>query len=181
MKTSTRAAAVLAGSGSALLLAVGPAHAALETERESVDLPAMPWVVCADGTELGVGLHVDFTSQYWSGDDGVVDREKKHMRYSGALTNLATGESRGFTYGARTVHIDWTSGEIVSTGNYRTLTYPGAGALLKYVGREVYSFTDGLVSTSGPMVDETTPEGARALCGLFGLPGGAPAPPPTHD
>lgn len=176
MRALLRLAVTATAATAVLGLASAPAAASPSKtyDRGSVDLPAdwFPAATCADGSVIGLGFTVDFVEQVWFDDAGEAVRETKTMRYVGAFEHLGTGERSSAVRGARAVHVDLVEGTLSSSGNYRTMTVPGEGVLLKWAGREVYDLEDwSALKAAGPQFDELSPGGQDLVCGLFGLEG----------
>lgn len=115
------------------LAGAGAASAGELVEKGSMHFVAadVPIVGCADGTRVGLGFHVNFTRHEYTDASGELTRTRVNMQYDGYVENLTTGQTADFGHGARTVTFNLLDGTSTSNGNYRTLTLPGAGAVLK--------------------------------------------------
>ena len=165
--------AIVAALTSGLLIGTAGGASAGDNTRSALSWAPSDEVVatCADGTEIGLGFDIVRNRHFTYGDNGEVLRELRNINYVGIFENLSTADRYTFR-GTRTVTWDFVAGTFTSTGNYRTVTQPGQGAVFHTTGREVWDLvTDTLIDKTGPAYDEWS-EGAQAVtCGLFGLAG----------
>jgi hypothetical protein len=171
--TSAGFAALATAPVAAIALVAGPADAATNTNREAVSWPTTDEVVatCADGSEIGLGFDLVRNVHDHYDRDGELVVQRRNVNYIGIFENLDTGERYTFR-GTRIATFDFVDGTFTSTGNYRTVTMPGAGVVLHSTGISVKDLdVEGLFyHQAGPKLDEWV-AGSDAVCSLFGLEG----------
>ena len=181
MDASIRRAAVIAAVATASVAGATAAQAQ-ENVRGSISFPASPLVVCDGGVEIGMPLDVDFTF-HWTYEGEALVQERLTMRYTGRFVNLSTGETSTPVRGTSNTLVDLVDGTLTSSGSPRTMTMPGVGTVLLEAGHFVIDQQTGeVVVERGPKLNESTVEGAQAVCAAMGLTGGVPlTPPDVHD
>jgi hypothetical protein len=163
-------ASIAAGCVASLLALATPATAAENMNRVAVSFPPDEVVAtCANGAEIGLGFDLIRNIHQYFDDAGNLVKESRNVTFTGIFENLSTGEQYTFR-GTRHAVFDYVSGTFTMSGNSRTVTQPGHGAVLHSAGREVIDLVDdGVLFSSGPKIDEVSPGAAAGICGLFGL------------
>ena len=181
MKARTLGAAAAAAVVGASM-AVPASASAQENYRGSISFPVAPAVECDGGVVIGLGFDVDFM-YHWTYDEGELVRERLILNYTGYFENLSTGERSAPVRGTGNTVVDLVEGTRTISGTGRSMTVPGMGKVLHEAGHVVIDQDSGEVLIErGPVVNETTPEGAQLVCEVMGLSGGVPIEPPdVHD
>jgi hypothetical protein len=122
---------------------------------------------CADGGTVSGPLDGSIVRHSRYDQDGNLVRLTLNMEYKMTWTLSTTGESV-YPHGTRHIVLNFADGISTDSGNFRTLTATGEGAVLKWAGRTVEDLeTEELISKVGPAVAESD----DLVCGLFGLEG----------
>lgn len=135
--------------------------------RVPLVLPAVTVATCKGGETVSGPLEGTIVRHEKFDNDGNLVRVTLNMEYKMTWTLSTTGESV-YPHGTRHIVLDFANGIYTDSGNYRTLTVAGKGAVLKWAGRTVENLeTEELISKVGPAVAESD----DLVCALFGLEG----------
>ena len=154
-----------AGIAVATALSVVPAHAA-DSGPVVFDIHLVRSGMAADCGSFGVNFVADIDAHYeqFFGDSGQLVLERRHVQFTGTLTNANTGATLPYE-GNFTRTFDVAAGTVTLIGERRKTEVSGQGVLAIAAGRLVVDTRTGAVVSESGRTDEAY---TAAICSLLG-------------